>query len=162
MESITPGFIAQLKVDPIKQHYRADKIFLDHYSDLTYVHLQRGLSSEETAEAKKSFENHARTYKVKIKHYHADNGRFAENAFIQAVTQESQTIICCGLNSCFQNGKAEKHIRDIQEQTRKQIHHAKSRFPKRHIIVTLALCTEASKLHYKLPSRKVRRLISIG
>ena len=33
------------------------------------------------------------------------------------------------MNAYFQNGKAEKRIRDLQEQTRKQLHHAKARWP---------------------------------
>ena len=53
MESSTPGFIAQLKGKPTKHRYRDAKIFLYHHSDLNYVHLQRGLSSEEKVQAKK-------------------------------------------------------------------------------------------------------------
>ena len=48
MESSTPGFIAQLKGKPTKQCYWAATIIFDHYSYLTYVHLQIGLASEET------------------------------------------------------------------------------------------------------------------
>ena len=91
MESSIPGLIAQLKGNPTKQHYRTTTIFLDHHSDLTYVHLQQGLSPEETIEAKKAFEAYTQMYGVKIKHYHADNGRFTDNAFQQSVTQEGQT-----------------------------------------------------------------------
>ena len=61
MESSTQGFIAQLKGNPTKQNYRAVKILLDHYSDLTHVNLQRVFSSEEIVEAKKSFEAYDRT-----------------------------------------------------------------------------------------------------
>ena len=53
MESSTPGFIAQLKGKPTNPHYRAATIFLDHYSDMTYVNLQRILLSDETVQAKK-------------------------------------------------------------------------------------------------------------
>ena len=122
MESSTPGFIDQLKGKPTNQRYRAATIFLDHYSD---VHLKRGFSSEEKVEAKKAFEAYSQTYKFKIRNYHADNGRFADNTLLQEVTQESKTISYCGMKAHFQNGKAEKRIRDIQEKTRKQLHHAK-------------------------------------
>ena len=81
MESSTPRFIAQLKGKLTKQSYRADTIFLDHHSDLTYVHLQQVLSSKETVEAKKVFEAYSHTYRVRIKHYHADNGHFVDNVF---------------------------------------------------------------------------------
>ena len=129
MESSTPGFIDQLKVKTTKQRYHAEKIFLDHYSDLTYVHLQQELSSEETIKAKKAFEAYARLYRVKVKHYHAENGRFEDNAFQQAVMQDCQTITYCGVNAHFQNGKAEKRIRDLQEKTRKQLHHTEAIWP---------------------------------
>ena len=68
MESSNPGFIAQLKGKPTKQRYHAETILLDHYSDLSYVQLQRGLSPGKTVQAKKVFEDYARTYKVNITH----------------------------------------------------------------------------------------------
>ena len=63
-ESITPCFIAQLKVKPTNQRYCAETIVLDHYSDLTYVHLQMGLSSEKIVKAKRVFEAYARICKI--------------------------------------------------------------------------------------------------
>ena len=99
MKSSTPGFIAQLKGNPTKQHDHMATIFLDHYINLTYVHLQRRLLLKETLEAKKVFEAYARTYKFKVRHNHADIDRFADNALQQAVIQESQTISYCVLNA---------------------------------------------------------------
>ena len=32
-------------------------------------------------EAKKAFEAYSRTYRVIVRHYHADNGRFADSAY---------------------------------------------------------------------------------
>ena len=81
MDSSTPRFIAQLKGKLTKQSYRAATIFLDHHSDLTYVQLQQVLSSKETVEAKKLFEDYSQTYRVRIKHLHADNGHLVDNAF---------------------------------------------------------------------------------
>ena len=101
MESNNPGFIDQLKGKPTNKCYRAATIFLDHHSDLTYMHLQRGLSSEETVEAKKAFEAHDWTHSVRINKHHADNGRFADNDFQQASKQEGQTITYCGVNAHF-------------------------------------------------------------
>jgi hypothetical protein len=53
---------------------------------------------------------------VRIQHYHADNDRFADNGFMNAIKKQHQTISFCGVNSHFQNGIAEKRIRDLQEQ----------------------------------------------
>jgi hypothetical protein len=54
-------------------------VFVDHYSDMSYVHLQKSTSASETVKAKKAFEQHAQTYGVAIRHYHANNSRFADN-----------------------------------------------------------------------------------
>jgi hypothetical protein len=46
---------------------------------------------------------------------------------MNAAKQQQQTISFCGVNAHFQNGIAEKIIRDIQEQARTMLLHAKSR-----------------------------------
>jgi len=76
-----PGVIAQLKGIPTIKRYNYATVFVDHFSKLSYVHLQQTLTPQDTVDAKKAFENYASTYRVKILHYHADNGRFADNAF---------------------------------------------------------------------------------
>ena len=129
LESTTPGFIAQLKGGLTKQRYRAATVFVDHASRLGYVFLQKSLTSAETVQAKQAFEAFALSHGVSIKHYHCDNGRFADNEFIQAITESKQTISYSGVNAHFQNGIAEKRIRDLQERARKQLLHAKSRWP---------------------------------
>ena len=137
MESRTPGFITQLKGKPTKNCYCAATIFLDHHSDLNYVPLQRGLSLVEMAQSKKAFEDYAKTHRAIIRNYHADNGRFSNNPLPQEVAQENQTTIYCGVNYHLQNGKAEKRIIDLQEHTRKQLHHTKA---KCQSTVELVLC----------------------
>jgi hypothetical protein len=81
------------------------------------MHLQSSLSSAETMQAKELFEQKANTYGVKIQHYHADNGRFADNLFMELIRRERQSITFCGVNAHFQNGVAEKRIRDLQDMT---------------------------------------------
>ena len=56
-------------------------IIVDHFSGLTYIHLQKSTNAEETIEAKIVFERFASKVNVTIKSYQADNGRFAENKF---------------------------------------------------------------------------------
>jgi hypothetical protein len=129
MESSTPGFVAQLKGRLTRKRYEAATVFVDHASRLSYVHLQQGLTSDETVQAKRAFEAYARSHGVTIRHYHADNGRFADNEFLKDIAESGQTISFCGAYAHFQNGIAEKRIRDLQEQTRKQLLHAKARWP---------------------------------
>jgi hypothetical protein len=41
---------------PMKQRYRAATVFVDQFSGLSYVHLQKTLSGNETVSAKEAFE----------------------------------------------------------------------------------------------------------
>eukprot|EP00957_Ditylum_brightwellii_P055249 4187533-Ditylum_brightwellii.AAC.1 len=73
MESTVPGFVAQLKGRLTIKRYTAATIFIDHYSRLTYVHLQYDSSSKHTLEAERVFEIWSENVGVEIEHYHADN-----------------------------------------------------------------------------------------
>ena len=118
LESNTPGLIAQLKGKLTQQRYKYATVFVDQFSGYTFVYLQKHLTSEETVMAKHAFERSTDQRGVKITHYHADNGRFADNAFIADCKAERQGLSYCGVNTHFQNGVAERRIRDLQEQTR--------------------------------------------
>ena len=130
LESGTPGFIAQSKGSLTKGRYRVATVFVDHYSGLDYVHLQRSTSAEETLEAKAAFERFAATHGVRILHYHADNGIFADNAFREACRRAQQGLTFCGVGAHHQNGVAERRIRDLSEHARAMLFHAAFRWPK--------------------------------
>eukprot|EP00957_Ditylum_brightwellii_P152639 11618352-Ditylum_brightwellii.AAC.3 len=130
LESGHPRLVAQLKGKLTKRRYRAATVFVDHFSGYTYVHLQHNLTGDETVWAKEAFEAHLNKSRIKVRHCHADNGRFANNKFLHHVQEGKQTISYCGINAHHQNGIAEKHIRDLQDQTRKQILHAQARWPR--------------------------------
>ena len=136
MESSMPGFMAQIKGRLTRRRYRYCTVFVDHHSRLKYVHLQETLSSDDTVKAKQAFEAYAAKHGVKVQHYHADNGRFADKAFVNHATEQGQDITYCSVNAHFQNGIAEKAIRDLQEQARKQLLHARARWPE---VIHLAL-----------------------
>mgnify|MGYP006201056313 CR=1 FL=1 len=70
------------------------------------------LTSKETIEAKHSFERFAEQHGVRIEHYHCD------------CEMSQQRLTFCGVNAHFQNGIAEKAIRDLSESARKQLLHA--------------------------------------
>jgi hypothetical protein len=84
MVSMQTGFFARLKGKLTSKRYRATSIFVDHFSRLRFVHLMQDLLSEETINAKLASEQFAAKHGVAIKHYHCNNGRFADNAFKQA------------------------------------------------------------------------------
>ena len=129
MESTIAGFLAQLKGRITGRRYYYATVFVDHYSDYTYVHMSESITSKETIIAKKAFEARSAMMGVEVKHYHCDNGRFADNAFKQSVVASNQTISYCGVNAHVQNGRAEKKIRDLRESARTQLLHAINRWP---------------------------------
>ena len=132
----TPGFIAQLKGKLTQQRYHYATVFVDQFSGYTFVHLQRRITSEETMQAKHAFERAAEQRGVKILHYHADNGRFADNAFIADCNAQRQSLSYCGVNAHFQKGIAERRIRDLQEQTQTCMLYAMNKW-KRMILICL-------------------------
>jgi len=129
LDATVPGLIAQIKGIPTIKRYNYATIFVDHYSKLGYVHLQQTLTSDDTVKAKQAFESYAKTYDVTIKHYHANNGRFADNAFCLDLQANNQTITFCGVNAHWQNGVAEKCIRNLTENARAMLLFAQRRWP---------------------------------
>jgi len=72
------------------------------------VYPQENNSSAELIKAKIAFEQFAQSCGVKNMHYHADNRRFADNAFIKDVQDQRQSISYCGVNAHHQNGRWRK------------------------------------------------------
>lgn len=128
LESTAPGLIAQMKGMLTRQRYRAATVFVDHFSGLSYVHLQKSTNAVETLAAKHAFELYAKTHGNSILHYHADNGRFAENLWKQDVLAQGQKLTFCGVSAHHQNGVAEKRIRDLQDMARTSLIHANRRW----------------------------------
>jgi hypothetical protein len=129
MESTTPGFIGQLKGTLTTLRYRYATIFVDMYSDYTYIYLHAKLTAEETVKAKVAFETHAKAFGVIIQQYHADNGRFQDTAFKNACKEQGQELSFCGINAHFQNGRTERKIRDLQDMARTSLLHAIRKWP---------------------------------
>ena len=152
MVSTEVGFFAQLKGKLTKKRYRCCTIFVDHYSKLRFVHNQIDDSSVETVAAKHAFEKFAAEHGVRIHHYHCDNGRFYDNAFKESCENSRQRLTFCGVNAHFQNGIAERAIRDISESARKQLLHARARWPAAvHFSLWPYAVRNAVLLHNSLP-----------
>ena len=131
LKSSTPGLIGQVKgwLTRERRHHTAT-VFVDHHSDLTFVHVTPSDTSEETVSIKEAFECFAASHCVTVKHYHADNGRFADSLFRDHVKEKGQTISFCGVGAHQQNGKVEKRIKDTLEQARTMLLHASHQCPK--------------------------------
>jgi hypothetical protein len=118
VESRAVGFVAQLKGRLTHGRYKVATILGGHYSRLGYVHMQKDSLSLETLKAKHAWELFARERGIIVKNYHADNGRFVDNAWKDSLLEENQEITYCGVNAHCQNGIAERRIRDLKEQSR--------------------------------------------
>ena len=105
------------------------QFFVEHYSDLKYVHYMEYSMSRSTVYTKECFKRYAAAYSVKVEHYNCGNGRFADNNWINHCKGKGQTVTYCGVNYHFWNGRSEKAIRDIQTAARNMLLDANSRWP---------------------------------
>ena len=112
-ESGTPGLIAEVKGWLTKKRYQAatifvdhysslknvflqkstntEEVFVDHYSSLSYIFLQKSTNAEEPLAAKILFERYVERHGVNVQAYQVDNGRFAETTSMQAIKDAGQT-----------------------------------------------------------------------
>ena len=75
------------------------------------------------------FERFASDQGIKIQHYHCDNGVFRANQWKDHCTIQGQGLSFAGVNAHHQNGRAERHIRSLQELARTSLIHAARRWP---------------------------------
>jgi hypothetical protein len=130
IESSTTGVIAQITGFLTRQRYTVATVFVDHYSRLSFVYLQKGTKGDEKVQAKRAFEAYAHSHGVSVRHYHADNGRFAGLEWMAHLKAKQQMISHSGINAHFQNALAEKQIWDLQDAARTMLVHAKQFWPK--------------------------------
>jgi len=126
--SPTPGLIAQMTGFLTTKRYCYATIFVDQFSRLGFVYLQKTASAEETVEGKKAFEAFAHRHGVKIEAYHADNGIFKAYKWIDACKQDGQGMTFAAVNAHHQNGIAERRIRELQDLARAMLAHANARW----------------------------------
>ena len=130
LESPVPGFVPIAKGQPTVRKYRSASVFVDHASDFTYIHMHYHLTMDKTIDAKHVFERLAEQHRVQILHYHCDNGRFADKAFVDNIWMAHQTITFCGVGAHHQNSVAERRIWDITKNAHTSLLHAAHRWPK--------------------------------
>jgi hypothetical protein len=156
MQSTEPGFYGQAKGALTKTQFCNATIFINHYSPLKFVYLMTtNLTSNKTINAKRAFKQFAAEHGVQIRHYHCNNGRFANTLFCAACNSQNQKLTFCGVNAHFQNGIAERAIQDLSESARKQLLHARQQWPQAMstALWPYALC-HAAYLSNVLPTHK--------
>ena len=110
MVSRTPGLIAQMVGFLTKNRYTCATVFVDHNSNLSYVHFQKSTSAKYTLEAKEAFESFSRQRGVWIRKYHAENGTFAANGWVPDCYTKGQGLTFASVNAHHQNGNAKVRI----------------------------------------------------
>lgn len=114
--SPTPGFIPIHRGKPTLSRYT---VFVDHFSDYTYVQLMTEMDGPATIEAKAAFERVMASHGVTVRHYHADNGLFDTKIFRAAIVKARQDLTFCGVNAHHQNGRAENRIKVVTQGARR-------------------------------------------
>ena len=106
--SAQPGLIPQMSGYLTNLRIWGATVFVDHFSDYVYVALMRDLSLSETLNAKASFERYADQGRTSVQKYRADNGRFADKGFQDAVKNSNQKITYCAVGAHHQNDITER------------------------------------------------------
>ena len=102
--SAQPGLIPQMSGFLTSKRLWGATTFVDNLSDYMYVHLMRDLTLYETLLSKEAMETVMAQAGRYVKYYHADNGRFADNGFIDAINTKDQKITFFGVGAHHQNG----------------------------------------------------------
>ena len=102
---------------------------MDHAINYVYVQLMRDFTLEETLLVKAAWEKVLARANRKVKHYHADNGRFADNGFLQSVNRKDQEITFCGVGAHHQNCIVEGKSRVLTQGARTLLLHAMRMWP---------------------------------
>ena len=121
--SPSAGFVAQITGILTTKRYNYITVYIDHYSGYGYVHFQKSSDVTETLQSKHAFELHAKQHGVSIEAYHADNGIFRANQWVQDCQSKYQQLTFAAVNAHHQNGKAERRIRLLQELTQTRLIH---------------------------------------
>jgi hypothetical protein len=120
-------------------------VFVDLFSDMPFGYLQQPTSEEENLMAEAEFEHHADTFGVKIIHFHADNGRFAEKVWKDDIGKKFSGTHVFRLRSPppkWQSGKADQGPTGSDQSitnTRKKT------LARRHQCRALAICATSRK-----------------
>ena len=127
--SAQPGLIPQMAGFLTSSRLWGATVVVDHFSDYTYCHLMKDFTLEETLNAKKSWEQILFQAGHQAKHYHADNGRFADDDFRAHCAERNQSLSFCGVGAHHQNGIVEGRIKILTQGARTLLLHGQRMWP---------------------------------
>ncbi|KAL7466425.1 hypothetical protein ACHAXS_006718, partial [Conticribra weissflogii] len=143
--SAQPGLVPQNKGTLTRARIWAATVFVDYVTKFVYVALMSDQSAESTVEAKQNFEHFCGTRNIQVEHYHADNGIFADSAFMTKVKKSMQRISFCGVNAHHQNGITERMIKSLMLISRTLLLHAQRHWPEYISTMLWPLALKASQ-----------------
>ena len=114
LQSSHPGLVLQFSVKITSAKIWAAQVMVEHFRDLTYVHLMRSTIQGDILTVKTAFEILSATFGVKLNRYHAYNGIFSEQPLISAIEDSNQTIKFCGVGSYHKNSIFERKIQTLK------------------------------------------------
>jgi len=127
--SAQPGLIPQMTGFLTSKRIWGCTTFVDHVTDYVYVHLMRDFTLAETLLAKASWEKLLAQAGHAVTHYHADNGRFADNGFIADINKKDQKLTFCGVGAHHQNGIIENKNKVLTQGARTLLLHGMRMWP---------------------------------
>ena len=127
--SAQPGLIPQMSGFLTSQRLWGATVVVDHVTDYIYCHLMKDFTLEETLNAKKSWERILFHAGYQAKHYHADNGRFADDDFRAHCAERNQSLSFCGVGAHHQNGIVEGKIKILTQGARTILLHGQRMWP---------------------------------
>ena len=148
--SAQPGLVPQEKGHPTRARIWGATIFVDYATKWIKVHLMQDATLESTLQAKEVFESDALARGVKVKRYHADNGRYADPDFVSDCKVKHQKITFCGVGAHHQNGVSENTIKQLTLTARTLLLHAQRHWPEyiSTMLCPLALLAAADRLNH--------------
>ena len=127
--STQPGLIPQFWGHLTRDRIWAANVAVDHFTNVIKVALMKTTSQAETLDAKLATEKFFKDHGYDIERWHADNGRYAEVDFRDAVKEQDQSIKYCGVGAHHQNGIVEAAIKRLTLRARTLLLHAKRYWP---------------------------------
>jgi hypothetical protein len=90
---------------------------------------------------------------VTAKAYHTNNGRFADKGFKDDCTTSNQSIMFCGVGNHYQNGIAERKIKELTLGAWTLLLHAKKNASRIHLDNFMIICPEMRwrQIEYSCP-----------
>ena len=81
-----------------KKRYKYATVYVDQYSGMGYTYLKKYSDTYETIQGKNAFAAYCNHNGVRVKEYHANNGIFRVNKWVDECRENQHTLTFAGVN----------------------------------------------------------------